>query len=159
MYVFIYLPNFPGLCLSLFTTFVFISFCKPTTPLQVALFNLAHCPGAYIFQRPPLPPPRVGLYLEFALEYKVKQRENGKFPSNCKLAQSILKPKFPSIHKPLQNKTMFYLKINSYFVKLCNKTCGTLRFRISLMFNLRCVTVLAAVSAKSSVIQILPTFN
>ena len=72
----------------------------------------------------------MGLYLEFALEYKVKQRENGKFPSNCKLAQSILKPKFPSIHKPLQNKTMFYLKINSYFVKLCNKTCGTLRFRI-----------------------------
>ena len=25
---------------------------------------------------------------------------------------------------------MFQLKINSYFVKLCNKTCGTARFRI-----------------------------
>ena len=25
---------------------------------------------------------------------------------------------------------MFQLKINSYFVKLCNKTCGTTRFRI-----------------------------
>ena len=25
---------------------------------------------------------------------------------------------------------MFLLKINSYFVKLCNKTCGTTRFRI-----------------------------
>ena len=25
---------------------------------------------------------------------------------------------------------MFKLKINSYFVKLCNKTCGTTRFRI-----------------------------
>ena len=80
--------------------------------------------------KPPPPPTPEGLHLEFALEYKVKQSKNGKFPSNCKLAQSILKRKFPSIHKPLQNKTMFYLKINSYFVKLCNKTCGTSRFRI-----------------------------
>ena len=30
---------------------------------------------------------------------------------------------------------MFKLKINSYFVKLCNKTCGTTRFRIQ-GFNL-----------------------
>ena len=30
---------------------------------------------------------------------------------------------------------MFQLKINSYFVKLCNKTCGTTRFRIQ-DFNL-----------------------
>ena len=25
---------------------------------------------------------------------------------------------------------MFWLKINSYFAKLCNKTCGTTRFRL-----------------------------
>ena len=25
---------------------------------------------------------------------------------------------------------MFYLKIKSYFVRLCNKTCGTTRYRI-----------------------------
>ena len=44
-----------------------------------------------------------GLYLEFALEYKVyKQSKNGKFPSHCKLRQSILKRKFPSVHKPLK---------------------------------------------------------
>ena len=46
--------------------------------------------------------PPGGLYLEFALEYKVKQNKNGKFPSHHKLAQSILKRKFPSVHKPLQ---------------------------------------------------------
>ena len=34
------------------------------------------------------------------LKYKVKQSKNGRFPSNYKLAQSILKRKFPSIHKP-----------------------------------------------------------
>ena len=45
--------------------------------------------------------PPGGLYLEFALEYKVKQSKNGKFPSHYKLAQSILKRKFPSVHKPL----------------------------------------------------------
>ena len=27
-------------------------------------------------------------------------------------------------------KNMFWFKINSYFVKLCNKTSGTTRFRI-----------------------------
>jgi len=43
-----------------------------------------------------------GLYLEIALKYRVKQSKNGKFPSNYKLAQSILKRKFPSVHKPLQ---------------------------------------------------------
>ena len=36
--------------------------------------------------------------MEFALEYKVKQSKNGKFPSHYKLAQSILKRKFPSVH-------------------------------------------------------------
>ena len=45
--------------------------------------------------------PLGGLYLEIALKYKVKQSKNGKFPSNYKLAQSILKRKFPSVHKPL----------------------------------------------------------
>ena len=43
-----------------------------------------------------------GLYLEFTLEYKVKQSKNGKFPSHYKLAQSILKRKFPSVNKPLR---------------------------------------------------------
>ena len=42
------------------------------------------------------------MYLEIALEYKVKQSKNGKFPSNYKLAQSILKRNFPSVHKPLR---------------------------------------------------------
>ena len=46
--------------------------------------------------------PLGGLYLEFALEYKAKQSKNGKFSSHYKLAQLILKRKFPSIDKPLQ---------------------------------------------------------
>ena len=46
--------------------------------------------------------PLGGLYLEIALKYKVKQSKNGKFPSKCKLAQWILKRKFPSVHKPLR---------------------------------------------------------
>ena len=43
-----------------------------------------------------------GFYLEIALKYRVKQSKNSKFPSNCKLAQSILKRKFPSIDNPLR---------------------------------------------------------
>ena len=43
-----------------------------------------------------------GFYLEIALKYTVKQSKNSKFPSNCKLAQSILKRKFPSVDKPPQ---------------------------------------------------------
>ena len=48
--------------------------------------------------------PTGGLYLEFALEYKVKQSKkfNGKLPSHYKLARLILKRKFPSIHKPIR---------------------------------------------------------
>ena len=46
--------------------------------------------------------PLWGLYLEIALKYKVKRSKNGKFPSKCKLAQWILKRKFPSVHKPLR---------------------------------------------------------
>ena len=42
--------------------------------------------------------------MEFPLEYKVKQSNNGKFPSHYKLAQSILKRKFPSVDKPLQKQ-------------------------------------------------------
>ena len=42
--------------------------------------------------------------MEIAFKYKVKQSKNSKFPSNYKLAQSILKRKFPSIDKPLQKK-------------------------------------------------------
>ena len=33
------------------------------------------------------PPPPVGLYLEIALKYKVKQSKNGKFPSNYKASK------------------------------------------------------------------------
>ena len=51
---------------------------------------------------PPNIRPPGGLYLEFALEYKAKQSKHGKFPSHYKLAQSILKRKFPSVHKPLR---------------------------------------------------------
>ena len=40
--------------------------------------------------------------MEIALKYKVKQSKNGKFPSHYKLAQSILKRKFPSVDKPLR---------------------------------------------------------
>ena len=52
------------------------------------------------------------MYLEIALKYKVnqgsqmsgwvKQSKDGKFPSNYKLAQSILKRKISSVLKPLQ---------------------------------------------------------
>ena len=49
---------------------------------------------------PNISPPG-GLYLEIALKYKVKQRKNGKF-STIRLAQSILKSKFPFVDKPLQ---------------------------------------------------------
>ena len=51
---------------------------------------------------PPPPPPRGGLYLEIALKYKVKQSKDGKFPSNFKASQSILKRKFPSVGKRLR---------------------------------------------------------
>ena len=55
---------------------------------------------------PNISPPG-GLYLEFALEYKVKQSKNVKFPSHyIKLAQSILKHKFPSIHKPFEYRPL-----------------------------------------------------
>ena len=46
------------------------------------------------------------LYLEFALKYKVKQSKNGKFLCHYKPAQSILKRKFPSIHKPFEYKPL-----------------------------------------------------
>ena len=55
--------------------------------------------------------------MEFALEYKVKQSKNSKFPSHYKLAQSILKHKFPSMHKPhslfLEFYSMFIKKISN----------------------------------------------
>ena len=47
------------------------------------------------------------MYLEFALEYKVKTKQNGKFPPHYKLAQSILKRKFPFVHlSPSKNKPL-----------------------------------------------------
>ena len=39
---------------------------------------------------PPNISPLGGLYLEFALEYKVKQSKNGEFPFHYKVAQLIL---------------------------------------------------------------------
>ena len=39
---------------------------------------------------------------KIALKYKVKQSKNGKFNSTIRLAQLILKRKFPSVDKPLQ---------------------------------------------------------
>ena len=50
------------------------------------------------------PPPPPGLYLEFALKFKVKQSKKGKYPYNYKLAQSFLRREFPSAHKPSKNK-------------------------------------------------------
>ena len=52
--------------------------------------------------RPPNISPRWGLYLEIALKYKVKQRKTVNFLPRIRLAQSIFKHKFPSVHKPLQ---------------------------------------------------------
>ena len=40
--------------------------------------------------------------MEFALEYKVKQRNSDKFPSHYN--RSILKCKSPSVHKPRQKQ-------------------------------------------------------
>ena len=50
--------------------------------------------------RPNISPPGACTW-KIALKYKVKQSKNSKFPSNYKLAQSILKRKLPSVHKPL----------------------------------------------------------
>ena len=59
-------------------------------------------------------PPK-GLYLEIALKCKTKQSKNGKFPSIYKLAQSILKRKFPSVHKPLQKGPLKKISPRTYF--------------------------------------------
>ena len=42
--------------------------------------------------------------MEIALKYKVKQSKNDKFPPNYKLAQTILKRKFPSVQNHLQKE-------------------------------------------------------
>ena len=55
-----------------------------------------------LWNRPSEYKPPGGLYYEIALKYKVKRSKNGKFTSNYKLAQSIFKRKFPSVHKPLR---------------------------------------------------------
>ena len=49
-------------------------------------------------------PPSRGLYLEIALKCKVKQRKTVNILPRIRLAQSILKLKFPSVHKPLQKE-------------------------------------------------------
>ena len=50
-------------------------------------------------------PPPGGLYLEIALKYKVKQSKVNFLPT-IRLAQSILKRKFPSVHKPSEYKPL-----------------------------------------------------
>ena len=40
--------------------------------------------------------------MEIALKYKAQQRKTVNFLPGIRLAQSILKQKFPSIHKPLR---------------------------------------------------------
>ena len=52
----------------------------------------------------PPPPPPLGLYLEIALKYKVKQSKDGKFPSNYKasLIDYDTLIQFPSVDKPLE---------------------------------------------------------
>ena len=53
--------------------------------------------------RPSKHKPSWGLVLGISFKYKVKQSKNGKFTSNhLRLAQSILKHKFPSVDKPLR---------------------------------------------------------
>ena len=79
--------------LSNFVTFFFFFF----------IFNIDRRLKDYLrWNRPSEYKPPGGLYLEMALKYKVKQIKNGKFLSNYKLAQSILKRKLPSVHKPLK---------------------------------------------------------
>ena len=68
-----------------------------------------------MLHRPSEYKPLGGLYLEITLKYKVKQSKNGKFPSNYKLAQSILKRKFPSVHKPLQKGPLKNISRGAYF--------------------------------------------
>ena len=48
--------------------------------------------------------PPLGLYLEIALKYKVKQSKDGKFPSNYKasLIDYETQIQFPSVDKPLE---------------------------------------------------------
>ena len=53
--------------------------------------------------RPSKYKPTPDLYLESALKYKVKQRKTVNFLPRRRLGQSILKRKFPSLHKPRPN--------------------------------------------------------
>ena len=39
---------------------------------------------------------------KIVLKFKVKQGKNGKFTSNIRVAESILKRKFPSVDMPLK---------------------------------------------------------
>ena len=63
---------------------------KPVTQKNPPL----NCPSKY-------KPPGACTW-KIALKYKVKQSKNGKFNSPIRLAQLILKRKFPSVDKPLQ---------------------------------------------------------
>ena len=56
----------------------------------------------------PPPPLPLGLYLEIALKYKVKQSKDGKFPSNYKasLIDYETQIQFPSVDKPSKNKPL-----------------------------------------------------
>ena len=52
--------------------------------------------------------------MEFALEYKVKQSKDGKFPYLYKLAQSILRRTFPSVPKPLKKGPLKNISPGAY---------------------------------------------
>ena len=71
-------------------------------PLQI---QAPHTPNAknVPLNRPSKYRPPRGLYLEIALRYKVKQIKTVNFLPGIRLAQSIFKHKFPSVHKPLKN--------------------------------------------------------
>ena len=73
--------------------------------------------------------PPGSLYLEFALEYKVQQSENGKFPSHYKLAQSILKRKFPSVHKLLKKGPLKVSRLCSFQLLSFSAKCATEIYR------------------------------
>ena len=72
-------------------------------PLQIYASQTRNAKNAP-FNRPSEYKPPVGLYLEIAPKYKVKQSKNGKFPSNHKASPIDFETQISlgSIDKPLQ---------------------------------------------------------
>ena len=64
---------------------------------------------------PPNISPPGGLYLEIALKYKVKQRKTVNFRPRIRLAQSIFKHQFPSVHKLLKSSEFYGILIGIPF--------------------------------------------